>query len=171
MSPERGTQMDTTDKRILDVIQSDFPLVSRPYAEIGSRLGLAEEDVLRRIRSMRENGVIRRIGANFHSRMLGWKSTLCAASVPEERLDEFVSVVNTYPGVTHNYLRKHSYNVWFTYIGPSWEEIERDLEAISRRTGIKVLNLPAQRMFKIKVDFPMNNEGDSESDTPDSIQQ
>ncbi|MEF8823475.1 MAG: siroheme decarboxylase subunit alpha [Desulfohalobiaceae bacterium] len=162
--------MDTTDKRILDVIQSDFPLVSRPYAEIGSRLGLTEEDVLRRVRSMRENDVIRRIGANFHSRMLGWKSTLCAASVPEERLDEFVSLVNTYPGVTHNYLRKHSYNVWFTYIGPSWEEIERDLEEISRRTGIKVLNLPAQRMFKIKVDFPMNNEADSQSDSTNSFQ-
>lgn len=163
--------MDTTDKRILNVIQSDFPLVSRPYAEIGSRLGLSEEDVLRRVRSMRENGVIRRIGANFHSRMLGWKSTLCAASVPEEKLDDFVSVVNTYPGVTHNYLRKHSYNVWFTYIGPSWEEIERDLEEISRRTGIKVLNLPARRMFKIKVDFPMNNEGDTESDSQNSLQQ
>lgn len=162
--------MDTTDKRILDVIQSDFPLESRPYAEIGSKLGLSEEDVLQRVRSMRENGVIRRIGANFHSRMLGWKSTLCAASVPEERLDEFVSLVNTYPGVTHNYLRKHSYNVWFTYIGPSWEEIERDLEEISRRTGVKVLNLPAQRMFKIKVDFPMNNEGDSESDNQNSLQ-
>jgi DNA-binding Lrp family transcriptional regulator len=163
--------MDATDRRILDVIQSDFPLVSRPYAEIGSRLGLAEEEVLRRVRSMREKGVIRRIGANFHSRKLGWKSTLCAASVPEERLDEFVSLVNTYPGVTHNYLRKHSYNVWFTYIGPSWEDIERDIEEISRRTGIKVLNLPAQRMFKIKVDFPMNNEGDSESDSPNSFQQ
>lgn len=163
--------MDTMDKRILDVIQSDFPLASRPYAEIGSRLGLSEQDVLQRVRSLRENGVIRRIGANFHSRMLGWKSTLCAASVPEEKFDDFVSVVNTYPGVTHNYLRKHSYNVWFTYIGPSWEEIERDLEEISRSTGIKVLNLPARRMFKIKVDFPMNNEGDSESDSQNSLQQ
>jgi len=147
--------MDATDKRILDVIQSDFPLVSRPYAHIGACLGLEEEEVLRRVRAMRASGVIRRIGANFHSRMLGWKSTLCAASVPEERLEEFVGVVNTYPGVTHNYLRKHAYNVWFTYIGPSWEDIERDIEDISERTGIRVLNLPAQRMFKIKVDFPM----------------
>jgi DNA-binding Lrp family transcriptional regulator len=163
--------MDTTDKRILDLIQSDFPLVSRPYADIGDRLGLSEEEVLRRVLTMRENGVIRRIGANFHSRMLGWKSTLCAASVPEERLDAFVGVVNTYPGVTHNYLRKHEFNVWFTYIGPSWEDIERDIQEISSRTGIKVLNLPAQQMFKIKVDFPMNSEGDAESDNQNSLQQ
>jgi DNA-binding Lrp family transcriptional regulator len=161
--------MDATDKRILDQIQSEFPLVGRPYADIGARLGLTEEEVLRRVRGMRENGVIRRIGANFHSRMLGWKSTLCAASVPEERLDEFVGVVNTYPGVTHNYLRKHAYNVWFTYIGPSWEDIERDIQEISSRTGIKVLNLPAQQMFKIKVDFPMNSEGDSESEGQNSL--
>ncbi|MCF8086029.1 MAG: AsnC family transcriptional regulator, partial [Desulfohalobiaceae bacterium] len=126
--------MDTTDKRILDLIQSDFPLVSRPYADIGDRLGLSEDEVLRRVRAMRENGVIRRIGANFHSRMLGWKSTLCAASVPRERLDEFVGLVNTYAGVTHNYLRKHTFNVWFTYIGPSWEDIERDIREISSRT-------------------------------------
>jgi len=68
-------------------------------------------------------------------------------------------------------LRKHEYNVWFTYIGPSWEDIERDIQDISRRTGIKVLNLPAQQMFKIKVDFPMNNEGDAEPDNQNSLQQ
>ena len=164
MSREREAGMDATDRRILDVIQSDFPLVSRPYADIGARLGLSEDEVLRRVRTMRESSVIRRIGANFHSRKLGWKSTLCAASVPEDRLDEFVGLVNTYPGVTHNYLRKHTYNIWFTYIGPSWEDIERDIEDISRRTGIRVLNLPAQRMFKIKVDFPMQGTGDQSDD-------
>ena len=147
--------MDTTDRRILDVIQSDFPLESRPYEEIGSRLGLTGAEVLARVRALQQKGVIRRIGANFNSRKLGWKSTLCAAAVPGESLRDFVEVVNTYPGVTHNYLRRHTYNVWFTYIGPSWQAIDSDLEDISRRTGVRVLSLPAQRMFKIKVDFPM----------------
>ncbi|MEF8889612.1 MAG: AsnC family transcriptional regulator [Desulfohalobiaceae bacterium] len=150
--------MDATDRRILDVIQSEFPLVSRPYAYIGSDLCLTQAEVLARVRAMQQRGIIRRIGANFHSRKLGWKSTLCAASVPEDRLNEFIRVVNTYTGVTHNYLRRHAYNVWFTYIGPSWEDIERDIADISRRTGIKVLNFPAQRMFKIKVDFPMQEQ-------------
>jgi DNA-binding Lrp family transcriptional regulator len=150
--------MDRTDRRILDIIQSDFPLASRPYSLIGSDVGLTQAEVLARIRAMQQKGIIRRIGANFHSRKLGWKSTLCAASVPEDRLEDFICTVNTYSGVTHNYLRRHTYNIWFTYIGPSWEEIERDLADISRQTGIKVLNFPAQRMFKIKVDFPMQED-------------
>jgi DNA-binding Lrp family transcriptional regulator len=153
--------MDRLDKQILDIIQSEYPLVGRPYAAIGARLGLSEAETLARVRAMYGRGIIRRIGANFQSRKLGWKSTLCAASVPEEQLEGFVAVVNGYSGVTHNYLRDHRYNVWFTYIGPTWEGIESDLEAISRETGIKILNLPAERMYKIKVDFPMEGNDDS----------
>lgn len=153
--------MDRLDKQILDIIQSDYPLAHRPYAAIGARVGLTEAETLARVRAMHGRGIIRRIGANFQSRKLGWKSTLCAASVPKGRLEGFVAVVNSYPGVTHNYLRNHRYNVWFTYIGPTWERIEQDIEAISRETGIKILNLPAERMYKIKVDFPMEENEDS----------
>ncbi len=149
--------MDRADRRILDIIQTDFPLVSKPYASIAEQLGLTEAEVLARVRAMQGSGIIRRIGANFQSRKLGWKSTLCAAAVPEHRLQEFVDLVNSYPGVTHNYLRQHEYNVWFTMIRPSWEEIEAQLQEISSRTGLEVLNLPAERMFKIRVDFPMQD--------------
>ncbi|WP_027369962.1 AsnC family transcriptional regulator [Desulfovermiculus halophilus] len=150
--------MDTTDRRILDIIQTEFPLVSRPYAHIGGQVGLTQAETLARVRAMQQRGIIRRIGANFQSRRLGWKSTLCAAAVPEDRLEEFVAIVNSYPGVTHNYLRRHRYNVWFTFIGPSWQAIEDSLEAIREATGVNVLNLPAERMFKIKVDFRMQEE-------------
>ena len=152
--------MDTHDKNILDVIQSHFPIASRPYAEIGEQLGLTEAEVLARVRALKQRGVIRRIGGNFQSGKLGWHSTLCASRVPEESLDEFTEVVNAYPGVTHNYLRAHEYNVWFTYIGPSVDEVKADLAEITARTGIDVLYLPMLRMFKIKVDFKMNAEED-----------
>ncbi len=149
--------MDEMDKKILDIIQSEYPLTSRPYAEVGRLLGISEEEVFERILNMQKKGVIRRIGASFHSRKLGWKSTLCAAAVPKEKLESFIKVVNEYPGVTHNYLRRHErFNVWFTYIGPSWESIEKDLKEISQRTGIEILNFPATKIFKIKVEFPMN---------------
>jgi siroheme decarboxylase len=150
--------MDTLDRKILDIIQTKFPLAPRPYAEIGRDLGLTEAETLARVRALKEQGVIRRIGANFQSRQLGWRSTLCAAKVPEERLEEFVVEVNSHPGVTHNYLRKHDYNVWFTFIGPSWEAVTSTLAEISRKTGIEILNLPAEKMYKIKVDFPMEEE-------------
>ncbi len=148
-------QLDATDKRILDVIQSDYPIAPRPYAVVGERLGLTEAEVLARVRAMQQKGIIRRLGASFQSRKLGWRSTLCAASVPEEQVEAFAAVVNRHPGVTHNYLRAHRYNVWFTFIGPSWEAVCETLDAISQETGIPILNLPAEKMFKIKVDFQM----------------
>ncbi len=147
--------MDALDRRILDVIQSDFPLERRPYDAIGKRLGLTEAEVLARVRALRERGIIRRIGASFQSKKLGFRSTLCAAKVPADRLDAFVAEVNRHPGVTHNYLRDHELNVWFTCIGPSWDAVCATLDEISRATGVEVLNLPAERMFKIKVDFRM----------------
>jgi len=150
--------MDQYDKNILDIIQSKFPICSRPYAKIGKLVGLTEAEVLARVRKLRQKGIIRRIGANFHSRKLGWKSTLCCAKVPEEKLDLFVQTVNKYPGVTHNYLRKHEFNVWFTYIAPSWEDIKRDLKEMEAQTGIKILSLPATKLLKVKVDFKMNSD-------------
>ncbi|MFO8089465.1 MAG: AsnC family transcriptional regulator [Desulfatiglandaceae bacterium] len=146
--------MDEKDREILNEIQSAFPIVSRPYAELGARLGLKEEEVLDRVVKLRKSGVIRRIGANFHSNRLDFSSTLCAARVPKEKLELFVRKVNSYPGVTHNYLRPGNYNVWFTFIAPDMISIENALRDIEAETGVeKILNLPALRLFKIKVDF------------------
>ncbi|HEU6437650.1 MAG TPA: siroheme decarboxylase subunit alpha [Nitratidesulfovibrio sp.] len=147
--------LDQIDKRILDVIQSDFPLESRPYAVIGEKCGITEAEALARVRAMRERKLIRRIGANFQSAKLGFRSTLCAAKVPDEAMDGFVAEVNRHVGVTHNYLRNHEYNIWFTCIGPSWDSVCATLAEITAKTGIPILNLPATKLFKIKVDFQM----------------
>lgn len=153
--------MDAIDKKILDLIQTDFPIDPRPYARIGERFGLTEAEALARVRALKGQGIIRRIGANFQSRRLGWTSTLCAARVPEDKLESFTAEVNRHPGVTHNYLRQHMYNVWFTLIAPSVEKVRETLAEITAATGIEILNLPAVRTFKIKVDFPMS-ENDQE---------
>ncbi|WP_028586382.1 AsnC family transcriptional regulator [Desulfocurvus vexinensis] len=147
--------MDAIDRRILDVIQSGFPVAARPYAELGRDLGLTEAETLARVRALKESGVIRRIGANFQSARLGWHSTLCAAKVPPERMEHFVATVNAHPGVTHNYLRDHEFNVWFTFIGEDPETVQQALADIGAATGVDVLYLPATRLFKIKVDFAM----------------
>jgi len=150
--------MDATDKRILDIIQTGFPIASRPYAAIGEQVGLTEAETLARVRALKGKGIIRRIGANFQSAKIGFCSTLCAASAPPEKLDAFIKAVNAHPGVTHNYLRQHALNVWFTMIGPSREHIAEALAAITAETGISILNLPADRLFKIRVDFAMSDE-------------
>lgn len=153
--------MDATDKRILDIIQTGFPIAPRPYAVVGERVGLTEAETLARVRALRGKGIIRRIGANFQSARIGFFSTLCAASAPEDKREAFIQAVNAHPGVTHNYLRDHPLNIWFTMIGPSREAIAEGLAEITRQTGIAILNLPADRLFKIRVDFAL-----SDAETP-----
>jgi len=148
------TQLDETDKRILNRIQSNFPIARRPYAAIAEDLNLGQSDVIRRVTRMRESGLIRRIGGNFVPEKLGYVSTLCAASVPGDKIEMFARVVNQYSGVTHNYMRDNHLNMWFTFIAPSRKHIQENLTQIAAKTGIDtILNLPATRVFKIKAHF------------------
>lgn len=146
--------LDDIDKAILNRIQSDFPITSQPYLAVATELGITEQDVLERISRLKKEGIIRRIGGNFVPDKLGYVSTLCAARVPEDKIEQFAEIVNRYPGVTHNYRRDNSFNIWFTFIAPSVQEIEQNLEEISEKTGIsEILNLPATKVFKIRAQF------------------
>lgn len=146
--------MDDIDRKILDEIQTDFPLASRPFEVLANRLGLSEEEIQKRIRTLRESGIIRRIGASFNSRKLGHTSTLCAMKIPEESLEAVAEVVKQYEGVTHCYGRDDEYNLWFTLISRSKEEIASILSEIKAKTGIdEILDLPAKSLFKIEAVF------------------
>ncbi len=148
--------IDETDRRILNRIQTRFPIAPRPYAVIAEDLGLTEIEVLSRIKRLKEKDVIRRIGGNFVPEKVGFVSTLCAARVPETAIEHFAEVVNSYPGVTHNYQRDNTYNIWFTFIAPSMAEIEENLEKIKQQTGVSpILNMPATRVFKIRAKFEL----------------
>jgi len=151
-TPEQS--LDDADRAILNRIQSDFPITERPYLAVADELGLTEREVIARVRRLREADIIRRIGGNFVPGKLGYVSTLCAARVPPEKVAAFAEVVNRNPGVTHNYLRENDFNVWFTFIAPSMEEIQARLQEIARETGVsEILNLPATAVFKIKAQF------------------
>jgi len=146
--------MDHIDRKLLNEIQSGFPIAKKPYHDLGRRLNCSEAEILERVRRLKEEGVIRRIGGNFDSQRLGFATTLCAAKVPPEKIKRFVEVLNGYPEITHNYLRDHQYNIWFTFVAPNMKVIERYIGEIIERTGIReILNLPAVRRFKILVDF------------------
>jgi len=147
-------KIDAIDRAILNRIQSDFPITSRPYRTIAAKLDLAEEDVIERVSRLKDAGIIRRIGGNFTPDKLGFVSTLCAAAVPEEKISRFAEVVNRYPGVTHNYRRDNKVNIWFTFIAPSMDEINANLKQIAEETGVtEILNLPATKVFKIRAEF------------------
>ena len=148
--------IDHIDRSILNSIQSDFPLTPRPYLAIAEDLGLTEDDVLGRLKRLKKEGIIRRIGGNFVPEKLGFISTLCAARVPEDKIDSFAEIVNRYPGVTHNYQRNNEFNIWFTFIALSMDEIHENLDRIRLETGIKdIINLPATKVFKIKAQFDL----------------
>lgn len=146
--------MDYLDRQLLNIIQVDFPIASRPYQILGERLGISESEVLERMHRLFETGIIRKIGPSFDTRKLGHVSILVAARVPEERVDEVAHIISSYPQVTHNYGREYEYNLWFTLICRDEGEMNDILESIKSRTGISEMHtLPAERTFKIKVEF------------------
>lgn len=151
--------MDRLDRQILNIIQTEFPLTERPFLAIAERLQTTEDDVLQRVQRLRDEGIIRQISAIFDSRRLGYRSTLIAAQVPPEKLDEVANRVSQHPGVSHNYARNHAYNLWFTLTVSSGQDPATVAAQIAEEVGVdKFLNLPALRIFKIGVNFNMEDE-------------
>lgn len=150
----REQLLDERDRQLLNRLQSHLPLKSNPFQAVGEELGMTETEVLERLSRLKQKGIIRRIGASMNSQSLGYVSTLVALKVPEGRLMEVAGLINQFPGVTHNYQRNHTYNLWFTLISPSQQELEGTLKELQKRVGnLPLLNLPARRLFKIRAEF------------------
>jgi DNA-binding Lrp family transcriptional regulator len=148
---------DQTDLAILNVLQDDLPLVSRPWNTMAGRLGIQETEILRRMERLEEAGIIRGISPVLESRHLGLHAaTLIALRVPEERVDEIASIISSYPEVSHNFQRDHHYSLWFTIAAQNGEGIQRVLHEILERSGISAsdaLDLPTVKKIKIDVRF------------------
>ena len=144
--------MDALDRRLLDEFQRDFPLVSRPYAILAERLGVAEEAVIERLTRLTAEGAISRVGAVFKPHTAG-SSTLAAMAVPPERLEEVADLVSAYPEVNHNYERENRLNLWFVAAAPDQERLEAVLAEIKARTGINVLDLRLLAEYHIDLGF------------------
>lgn len=144
------------DKAILNVIQTKLPVESRPFAAVGKVVGCDEQTVLERIRRMKEEGYIRRIGPFFDSDKLGYIGTLVAAEVAEKELATVAGIINSYSGVTHNYEREGSFNLWFTLLSPDQTAQQQVLEQIRRLPGVRRMNsLPATQKIKVNVQFDL----------------
>ncbi|MDT8317539.1 MAG: AsnC family transcriptional regulator [bacterium] len=148
--------MDSIDKEILNRIQGDFPVSGDPYGDIGREVGIPADEVLDRVKRLKGDGIIRKVGPFFDAKRMGHKSTLCAVDVPEEKIEETADIISGYVEVTHNYLRLGHPNIWFTLIARDAGEIDRILAEISEKAGVgPIRNLPARKMFKIKVDLKL----------------
>lgn len=143
--------MDKIDQKLLNILQQDYPLHTTPYTVIAQELAISEEETLIRINRLKENGIIRRIGAVIDARNMGYYSTLCATSIPENRIDEVAAIINRYDGVTHNYIREHKLNMWFTLTAEGIVKAEEILTAIEEKANIKVVSMPANKVYKIRA--------------------
>jgi DNA-binding Lrp family transcriptional regulator len=156
---------DPTDIKLLELMQAAVPVCERPFAELARRTGVSEEDALGRVQRLKEARVIRQISAIFDTRSLGYASSLVAARVDPARVDEAAAVINRHPGVSHNYLRNHAFNLWFTIaIAPtSTLGLERTVEILQRQAGAEAMRLlPTLKLYKIGVQFDLG--GDSRPD-------
>jgi DNA-binding Lrp family transcriptional regulator len=152
--------LDDLDRKILDLLQNDFPLAVQPFFVMAEGLSISEDELMSRIAVMKESGLIRRIGGIMDSRNLGYYSTLCAVSVPEIHIEEAAQIINRQSGVTHNYLRDHEYNIWFTLTMSSQEEAMIVLRELETSLGLNIISMPAEKVYKIKVSFNMGSNND-----------
>ncbi|OYX44488.1 MAG: protein nirD [Rhodobacterales bacterium 32-67-9] len=145
-------RLDPTDRRLLDEFQRDLPLVPRPFAAIGSALGVDEEEAIARLDQLRARGMIARVGATVRPNTAG-ASTLAAMAVPEERIEEVAALVGAEPGVNHSYLREDDWNLWFVATAPDADALAASLDRIAAKSGLGVLDLRLVRPFNIDLGF------------------
>ena len=150
------TPLTAFDKRLLNLLQGNLPVCSRPFARLAEMLETTEEHVLSRLEDLKQEGYLRHIGTFFNSEHLGYHGTLIALRVAEEHLPSVAQAVNTYAGVTHNYEREGKYNLWFTLLTPSPAAEERILADVAALRGVKgLMSLRANRRYKINVQFKL----------------
>jgi len=158
--------MDDLDKRLLNQIQSDFPLAARPFEELGRALGTTEDDVIARMKALKAGKIVRQVSAIFDTRSLGYKSSLVAMRVDPSRIGEAARVINEHPGVTHNYERNHEYNLWFTIAVPPTSDLEAVVQRIHELAGAEVTRVMyTLRLFKIGVNLDMTGQRPPDAQT------
>lgn len=151
--------MDEIDKKLLNLLQREFPLVTEPYAALAGSLGISELEVLGRFDALLKRTIIRKIGASVAPRTVGHTTTLVAVSVIPEKLDQVANAVSAYPEVTHNYGREHELNLWFTLVCRDRIDIERICAEVKAMDGVTyLLELPATHLFKLDVFFDFCEE-------------
>jgi siroheme decarboxylase len=150
--------LDEFDRKLLNLLQGSFPIASRPYAHVAELAGVPEQEVLTRTKRLLDERIIREITPIFDTRVLGYSSMLVAARVDPENPWRAAKIINSHPGVSHNYLRDHDFNLWFTIATEpdSPLGLEGTLDLLARLTGAEsVRQLPTLRLFKIRMDLEM----------------
>src|SRR5919107_4620570 len=161
--------MDTIDKEILNRIQREVPLEREPFEAIGRELGIAGDEVIRRIEALKRGRVIRQISAIFDTRVLGYASSLVAARIPAHKLNEGAKAINSHPGVSHNYERSNPFNLWYTVAVPPHSRLglEGTVDVLHKISGAERTRvLPTLKLFKIGVTLDMMEGATARKEAP-----
>ena len=164
--------LDDVDKKLMNVLQSGFPLIREPYAVMAGEAGISLSEALERTNRLLENRIIREITPIFDTRALGYSSMLVAAKVDAENPQRAAAVVNAHPGVSHNYLRNHDFNLWFTIATPPDSKLglETSLERLMEEAGAESMRqLPTITLFKINMNLEMEGGTDALSATVEAV--
>jgi siroheme decarboxylase len=156
--------IDDVDRRVLNLMQGSFPLQPRPYAAVATAAGISEDELLLRVQRLLDDRIIRQVTPIYDTRALGYGSMLVAAKVDPEHPWRAAKIINSHPGVSHNYLRNHEFNMWFTLAveGDSQLGLQGTLDVLQELTGAEsIRQLPTLKLFKIRMDLEM--EGDTKA--------
>ncbi len=134
--------MDDIDRNIINTLQAGFPICPSPYQQVAETLNISEQELLVRLQTLLETGVLSRFGPLFHAEHMGGALTLAAVQAPEQDFDKMAAIINAFPEVAHNYARKHKLNMWFVLATETPAQIEQTLHKIEQQTGLHVYNMP-----------------------------
>lgn len=150
------SELSTFDRALLNLLQSDIPICSHPFAAMADQLGTDEHTVISRLRELKSAGCLRRIGTFFDSNSLGYQGVLVALSVLPDAVESVANSINRCPGITHNYEREGIFNLWFTLLTPSVEVEQNILSEIADLPGVvDMIRLKSNKKYKVNVHFTL----------------
>ena len=143
--------MDEIDKQIINALQDGFPICDTPYLQVATQLGLTEQKLIDRLKALLNNGALTRFGPLYNAEQMGGALTLAAVKAPIERFDEITEIINSFPEVAHNYARSHELNMWFVIATETPEQVRQTIDAIERKTGLTVYNMPKNKEYFVNL--------------------
>ena len=150
------TELSLFDKSLLNLLQNNIPVCSRPFEVMAKKLNTDEQTVINRLRELKAAGYLRRIGTFFDSNSLGYQGVLVALSVTPEKIQQVAEAVNDYPGTTHNYEREGRFNLWFTLLTPNANLEKKILSEVRSLAGVEdMICLKSNKKYKVNVQFKL----------------
>lgn len=143
--------MDDLDRRIINTLQTGFPICDAPYRQVAEALNIGETELLARLQALLDNGTLTRFGPLYNAEQMGGALTLAAIKIPAERFDEVTDIINAFPEVAHNYARNHELNMWFVLATETPEQQQHTINAIAGQTGLTVYNMPKLKEYFVNL--------------------